>query len=188
MPCTICFLTGHNRRTCLKPISISEPLPESELGSAQNVKKNTTLSSNNSHYCYIMQRVDKSNIHNYVGYTVNLERRIRQHNGLIGGRAKFTKNKSWEYLMIFSCPMWNSTRGFQLECLINHSLKKKRRSVLYKGSLGNIHSLHEIIKRIPSNEIISIYVHDDYYQLVDSMSFTNNVHILPMTSLPVTNE
>lgn len=39
----------------------------------------------------------------YVGSTVNLNRRIRQHNGEIKGGAKYTRNGSWEYY----CVMYN---------------------------------------------------------------------------------
>jgi predicted GIY-YIG superfamily endonuclease len=133
-----------------------------------------------SHFCYVLQQVNNTTARNYIGYTVNPTRRIRQHNGFLSGGARFTKNKIWEYLLIFSCPSWNSTRGLQMEWLIKHPLRKKKRSTLYKGSLGVIRSLHEIIKRVPLHEIITIYVHDDYYEQVNAMIFTNTILILKM--------
>lgn len=178
MPCTVCCLLGHNKRTCTKQspiVSVSDP-SFNVITSAIVVDK--------PHFCYVLQQVDKSKkLRNYIGYTVNPKRRIRQHNGLISGGARFTKNKSWEYLMIFSCPTWNSTRGLQVEWLIKHPLRKKRRSPLFKGSLGTVQSLTEIIKRIPSDEILSIYVHGDYYEIVNKMVFPSNVHILHMNDL-----
>lgn len=36
----------------------------------------------------------------YVGSTVNLNRRIRQHNGEIKGGAKYTRSGSWQYYCV----------------------------------------------------------------------------------------
>jgi predicted GIY-YIG superfamily endonuclease len=51
---------------------------------------------------YIMYLlINKYNKCTYIGITNNPERRIRQHNGIIKGGAKYTKNKKeqglWEY-------------------------------------------------------------------------------------------
>ena len=47
------------------------------------------------HNVYILR--EKDGKRTYVGYTNNLERRIRQHNGEIKGGAKYTVGRSWEY-------------------------------------------------------------------------------------------
>jgi predicted GIY-YIG superfamily endonuclease len=53
----------------------------------------------NEYIIYLI--INKSNNRTYVGITNNAERRIRQHNGLIKGGAKYTKNYKgngeWEY-------------------------------------------------------------------------------------------
>jgi predicted GIY-YIG superfamily endonuclease len=36
----------------------------------------------------------------YIGSTVNIERRLRQHNNIIKGGAKYTRNGIWEYYCI----------------------------------------------------------------------------------------
>lgn len=53
-------------------------------------------SENNTWFNYIIFDVYKT----YVGSTVNLDRRIRQHNGIIKGGAKYTRNGSWEYYAV----------------------------------------------------------------------------------------
>ena len=53
------------------------------------MKNNNNNNSNNNIYkCYIINNNNKS----YVGITNNLERRIRQHNNIIKGGAKYTTN------------------------------------------------------------------------------------------------
>lgn len=43
--------------------------------------------------CYCLERVDGRKT--YVGYTVNLAKRIRQHNGELVGGAKYTHGGKW---------------------------------------------------------------------------------------------
>jgi predicted GIY-YIG superfamily endonuclease len=61
-----------------------------------------TLSSSSSediatHMCYIIKSVNSPHV--YIGYTVNFERRIRQHNREIKGGAKHTF-KNYPYIPI----------------------------------------------------------------------------------------
>lgn len=48
------------------------------------------------HYVYILQEINGKRT--YVGYTNNLERRLRQHNGEIKGGAKYTRGRKWEFM------------------------------------------------------------------------------------------
>ena len=51
-----------------------------------------------SYFCYV---ICNSNNNTYNGYTTNLRRRIRQHNGIIKGGARATRNRGiWKYLDI----------------------------------------------------------------------------------------
>jgi len=45
-------------------------------------------------FCYMLQSLDGSKT--YVGATVDPNRRLRQHNGEIGGGAKATKGRAWQ--------------------------------------------------------------------------------------------
>ncbi len=57
------------------------------------------------HYCYILRsKSDKHKNKTYNGYTVNFQRRIRQHNEELVGGAKYTKGKdqAWEIFVLLS--------------------------------------------------------------------------------------
>lgn len=57
--------------------------------------------SENMLHCYILKSVSSEKL--YIGYTTNLYRRIRQHNGEIAGGAKKTvKNRPWAYFCVVS--------------------------------------------------------------------------------------
>jgi predicted GIY-YIG superfamily endonuclease len=59
----------------------------------------------------------------YVGYTVNPQRRLRQHNGVIKGGARFTarkSNSSWYFLTIISSSQLTKNMALSLEWHIKH--------------------------------------------------------------------
>lgn len=52
---------------------------------------------------YVLRSITNPNLF-YVGYTNNIERRIRQHNGLIAGGGKYTStNRPWELACLIFC-------------------------------------------------------------------------------------
>ena len=73
-----------------------------------------------NHHVYILKEINGKKT--YVGYTNNLERRIRQHNGEIKGGAKYTQGKKWEYFAhISNFP--NKIIALQCEWKLKHSNK-----------------------------------------------------------------
>jgi hypothetical protein len=83
----------------------------------------------------------------YIGITNNPERRLRQHNGLIKGGAKYTTSKKggWEYY------------GFILGCEKSEALSiEKKIHILSKKTFGKT----PLEKRINCiNKILSDYNH-----------------------------
>lgn len=45
-------------------------------------------------YCYLLSNNGRS----YIGATVNLDKRLKQHNGELAGGAKYTKGRVWNRL------------------------------------------------------------------------------------------
>lgn len=50
----------------------------------------------------------------YIGATVDLERRLRQHNGEVKGGAKATRGRKWKRVAYISgFPNWKTTLAFE---------------------------------------------------------------------------
>jgi predicted GIY-YIG superfamily endonuclease len=107
------------------------------------------------HFCYILY--DKSSNRTYVGYTVKPNRRIRQHQGIIKGGARYTTKRGgeWEYLAIIASPEFTNRTGLSFEWHVKH---KKKYNVE-----GRIISL---IETILNNKKFQDYT---YYIYVSSM-------------------
>ena len=93
------------------------------------------------HYCYIL--FNELNNKTYNGYTVNLERRIRQHNGEIKGGAKYTikENLEWKYLLIIESEQLDHNTALCFEWMMKFPTRKKPRPKNYQGIIGRINSL-----------------------------------------------
>lgn len=141
----------------------------------ENVLTETPLKK---YFCYILQQKDKPNPLNYVGYTVNYTRRLRQHEGILKGGAYFTKNRGpWEFLAVITCPSWNAIRAMQVEWLIKHPTRTRKTPRCFYGSLGKINSLVEIFNRIPVEEEIHLYIHESFYLHAIGLNLPQNVKI-----------
>ena len=177
MPCKLCRKIGHNSRTC----TIKNDLQEIQ----NDIIATLPLSciKEKKYYCYILQQSNKSKALNYVGYTVNYNRRLRQHCGIIKGGAMYTKNRGpWEFLAVMHCSSWNNIRALQVEWLIKHPMRKRKRPKCFTGSLGRIKSLIEIINRIPNNEQLVLYIHPDYISFASTILLYDNITIIPKLS------
>jgi predicted GIY-YIG superfamily endonuclease len=74
------------------------------------------------------------NCKTYIGATVNLDRRLKQHNGILSGGAKYTRKYkgSWKRICsIHNFPTWNSALQFEWK-LKNISKKIKNMNNLEK--------------------------------------------------------
>lgn len=59
----------------------------------------------------------------YVGYTTNPLRRLRQHNGLLVGGARFTKrnnNGKWMFLAVVTSPSFTNNLALSFEWHLKH--------------------------------------------------------------------
>lgn len=92
------------------------------------------------YYCYIL----KSGNRTYNGYTVDPERRLRQHNGEIKGGAKATAGKGpWKFIFIMEGFITQSNT-LSCEWRIKNP-KGKKRPKEYTGPAGRIRSLNYVL-------------------------------------------
>jgi predicted GIY-YIG superfamily endonuclease len=130
-------------------------------------------------YVYILQNELKPNI-TYIGKTNNIYKRLRQHNNLLSGGAKFTKRyKKWKMLcFITSYDMWfDDSTALRLEwklkkikcdsffpCGGNKYILRKLSHVLYSFNLIKWTSK---APRCSKNKKIFFFIHPKYYDLIN---------------------
>jgi hypothetical protein len=73
------------------------------------------------------------------------------------------------------CSSRNNIRALQVEWLIKHPTRKRKRPKCFSGSVGKIKSLVEIFDRIPLEEEISMYVHPEFQKLIETLNLPNNI-------------
>lgn len=75
------------------------------------------------YFCYLLK--SENDYMTYIGYTTNLHRRIRQHNGeIVGGAKKTRKHRPWKIVCCLT-GFPTSRSGLQYEWFVNHSRKRK---------------------------------------------------------------
>ena len=145
------FQSNNNHQT---PLSTSISINMSD-----KLKVAVTAAVKKCYYCYIIYSGNKT----YTGYTVDLKRRMRQHNKEIKGGARSTSSSTdWQYLSIMTSSSWTcNSDAMKVEYIHKHPTRKKYRPGIYSKPSGRIKSLNEICKHI--NVPITLYIHSDYY-------------------------
>ena len=131
-------------------------------------------SRENLFYCYIIAH--SNNRSTYNGYTNNLQRRLRQHNGEIKGGAKATtrlKDGEWRYIATLTSPEWTAQRAMVHEWTCRYPTRRRPRPTMYQGPSGRIQSLALVLPQIP--EQVALKVHPDYIHLLSSSDIPINV-------------
>ena len=139
------------------------------------------------YFCYIIYNREGRT---YNGYTVNLKRRLRQHNGEIKGGARATRGKGpWSFLVVLTSPWWGSTStAMQHEWSIKYPTRRRPRPKEFNGVLGRIHSLSAVFKHMRDKVMctnILCYVQTDYIEHVRTIcqEFEIMVHVMDISSV-----
>ena len=75
------------------------------------------------YYVYILISVDNKKNPTYVGYTTNLEKRLRLHNSSKG--AKFTRGRTWE--IIYKKCYKSRSLAMRNEYMLKKDIKKRKK-------------------------------------------------------------
>lgn len=181
MPCSLCKQNGHNSRTCPSKKTVeskSESNPQPIVIEQEN--KIIPKSKAKQYFCYFLGQQDSINGRGptYNGYTVNLNRRLRQHNGEIKGGAFATSKMGrgpWHFIAVLTCNSWTSVRAMQVEWLCRYPTRKKPRPQCFSGPSGRIQSLIEVSKRLEKDEIIKMFVHPDYFNMAQQLKLPESI-------------
>lgn len=86
-------------------------------------------------YCYCL--VDTFERRSYVGWTVDPDRRLRQHNGIIKGGAKYTRGRQWtRRILVSAFHSRNHAMSFEKKWQITTRKIRKHSSVLHRRQLA----------------------------------------------------
>ena len=139
-----------------------------------------------SYYCYI---ISNPNDRTYNGYTVNLERRLKQHNGLLKGGARATHNRGpWSFLCILTSECWDCiSTAMQHEWSIKYPTRARPRPKEYNGKLGRLRSLQKVFQHMESIHCTDVvcYVHNDFIDLMHEI--TNSFDFVTVNSMDYIN-
>ena len=115
-------------------------------------------------YCYI---IFNENDRTYNGYTVDLTKRLKQHNNYIKGGARATSNRGpWHYLFVMTSKNWDCISvAMQHEWSIKYPTRTRPRPKEFNGKLGRLNSLIHVFDHMKSLHACDIdcYIHIDYY-------------------------
>ena len=150
-------------------------------------------------FCYI---VHNANGNTYNGYTVNLTRRLRQHNGHLKGGARATHNRGpWNFLAVLTSTSWDCvSTAMRHEWSIKYPTRKRPRPKQFNGPVGRLQSLDLVfdhMTRCEENPAITCYVDTRFYNSMTNIaapysSFVTLKYIHELTeraeSVPDTSE
>lgn len=124
-----------------------------------------------THYCYILKCKNDT----YNGYTNNLYRRLRQHNGVITGGAKHTSKvlkkyqylEQWSYVAVIEAKLYIEYKiMLSLEWSIKYPDNKRPRPKHFNSPDGRILGLARALCNPKFSDIIQhliVYVQDEYF-------------------------
>lgn len=141
-------------------------------------------------YCYILSTdYPPHSNYTYNGFTNNLARRIRQHNGEIKGGAKYTKKygkNTWKYIAYLT-GFPDKIDALQCEWRIKHPDNRRRRSRKYLGPEGRLIGLREVLQckqwtsksKTKICELnLKLYVRSEYLHLFNKLPENIEVYVI----------
>lgn len=99
------------------------------------------------YFCYI---VHNHSDRTYNGYTVDLRRRLRQHNGELVGGARATRGRGpWSFAAVLTSDQWDCvSTAMKHEWSIKYPTRRRPRPSQYNGARGRIESLSKVFEHM----------------------------------------
>lgn len=159
-------ITGQSIRspklTVVKVKSVSrriKPAPELLIENA-TTSRGSNRNETGRFYCYFLSSGNLT----YNGYTVDLDRRLRQHNGELAGGAQSTRWKGpWTILAALHSNDWTKRRAMQVEYTCKYPTGRNPRPRGYSRAEGRLASLQHVLnKLIVQREQTTLFIHPAY--------------------------
>lgn len=134
----------------------------------------------NRHYCYILYNTDNKTTYN--GYTVNLVRRLRQHNGELKGGAKAThRSSTWRFLCVVSCDAFTKHTALSFEWHVRYPTCKRPRPREFSCPSGRLRSLPLVFGHDKFKDMrFSVWIDEAYRDRCGGIvEFGENVGTIP---------
>ncbi len=134
-----------------------------------------------SYYCYMLIN---NLYYNYIGFTINPNKRLKQHNKELKGGAKYTsKYNNWNYLFIIE-GFKSKKEALQCEWKLKHPNNKYISS--YKKRIEYLNELFKIGNKFTSkteksiniNDTYIIYINKNYRELFNNIRLDNNILLI----------
>lgn len=141
-------------------------------------------------YCYVLYNT--SNSLTYVGYTNNLQKRIRQHNLEIQGGAIYTTRMvrkhsvKWQFLCALTYDSGDLTRNgaLSIEWHLKHAARCKKGFRTHMGRLQSIPftmANKKVMTMVPATGTLIVYVADQF--LIPATQILQGYKVQPISSV-----
>lgn len=143
-----------------------------------------------NYYCYILKNsVPSENKKTYNGFTVDLKKRIRQHNSEITGGAKYTTSngkKTWHYYAILT-GFDTAVSALSCEWWIKHPTGHRRRPLCYSNPCGRILGLQKVLedtrfKGYNPNLQYTLWIDSKYLNNLNLNKIKPNIKVMVLTN------
>ena len=132
-------------------------------------------------YCYLIRSLNPTYPnYTYIGMTNKPKRRIRQHNGQIGGGAKKTKNKGpYEFVCLVE-GFKDKPEAMFYEWRFQHPTDKKKVPVEYRSIFGKIDGFINVLKNYTHEKVLTIYINPtfSYYEKLQNFVKENTTKFI----------
>ena len=138
----------------------------------------------NDFFVYILKEVNGNRT--YVGYTIDLEHRLRQHNGFLKGGAVYTSGRKWDFIC-FIRGFPDHIMALQCEWKIKHPYKKKKKLGGVNGRIKAIEHVMNLEKLTSNSHILNselyldIFIKDEYIDLLNELP--NHMSVMKLSSV-----
>ncbi|MEX0596871.1 MAG: GIY-YIG nuclease family protein, partial [Candidatus Paceibacterota bacterium] len=157
-----------------------------DVREVRDVRDVEDVATSKRFYCYILKNKVQSQINKtYNGFTVDLMRRIRQHNSEIKGGARYTTsngNKTWHYYAVLT-GFDTNVSALSCEWWIKHPTGNRRRPIAYSGPRGRILGLQKVLEDVRFkgyNKTLeyTLWIDRNYLSLLNPRTIKPNIRIM----------